>query len=192
MAGLTDKQELFCQEYLIDLNASQAAIRAGYSKNTSRQIASELLTKLNIQDRLAELSKDRRERLKVDADWVLARLVEEANADLSDLVEGDEGRVKPVHEWPEIWRKGLVAGIDVESLYEGRGEDREHVGNVTKLKLSDRVKRLELIGRHIDVGAFIEKKEVTGKDGEPLIPKDMGNSDLTRRLLAVVEGENNG
>mgnify|MGYP004707086033 CR=1 FL=1 len=59
--ALTDKQEMFCREYLIDLNAKQAATRAGYSDNTARKIGSENLTKPDIQNRIAELKAERNE-----------------------------------------------------------------------------------------------------------------------------------
>jgi phage terminase small subunit len=75
MEKLTDKQELFCKEYIIDLNGTQAAIRAGYSEKTARAIATENLAKPNIQDRITELRAEREERLKIDADWVLRQAV---------------------------------------------------------------------------------------------------------------------
>ncbi len=75
MAKLTDKQELFAREYLKDLNATQAAIRAGYSENTARKIGSENLTKPDIQDFIAELNKERLERVQIDADYVLRQAV---------------------------------------------------------------------------------------------------------------------
>jgi phage terminase small subunit len=71
MAKLTDKQEMFCREYIVDLNATQAAIRAGYSKKTANQVASQNLTKLNIQERVTGLMRERTERVEIDADWVL-------------------------------------------------------------------------------------------------------------------------
>jgi phage terminase small subunit len=74
MNELTDKQRRFCEEYLIDLNATQAAIRAGYSENSAKEIGCENLTKPNIQEVIAELKKDISEKLKVDAEWVVARL----------------------------------------------------------------------------------------------------------------------
>lgn len=75
MVKLTDKQEMFCKEYLIDLNATQAAIRAGYSEKTANEQGSQNLAKLSIQDRLAELKANREERLQIDADWVLSQAV---------------------------------------------------------------------------------------------------------------------
>lgn len=74
--ALTDKQEMFCREYLIDLNATQAAIRAGYSAKTANRTASENLSKPDIQNRIAELKAKRNEDVGIDADYVLRRLVE--------------------------------------------------------------------------------------------------------------------
>lgn len=159
--SLTAKQQRFVEEYLVDLNATQAAIRAGYSAATAQEQSSRLLSNVMVSDAVTALKAKRSERTRIDADWLLTRLADEVEADLSDLMD-DDGRLKPVHEWPAIWRKGLVAGIEVEDLWEGRGEAREHVGRLHKVKLSDRVKRLELIGKHIDVQAFKEKVEHSG------------------------------
>lgn len=68
---LTDKQQAFCEEYLIDLNGTQAAIRAGYSDKTANRIANQLLSKLDIQKAIQELKIGRSERTQTDYDWVL-------------------------------------------------------------------------------------------------------------------------
>ena len=101
---------------------------------------------------------------KVDAGWLLGRLVDEATADIADLYDG-EGRLKPVDEWPEVWRQGLIQGVEIEERFEGRGNAREQVGFVKKVRLSDRLKRLELIGKHIGVKAFEETVRVKGLEG---------------------------
>lgn len=75
MADLNAKQELFCQEYLIDLNATQAAIRAGYSVKTAKETGYENLTKPHIADRVAELKQERIKLVKIDAAWVLNQAV---------------------------------------------------------------------------------------------------------------------
>lgn len=156
--SLTPKQQLFVQEYLVDLNATQAAIRAGYSVRTARAVGSENLTKPDIAAAIAEAQTKRAQRTQIDADWLLTRLAEESTADVADLYD-EHGGLKPVKDWPLIWRQGLVAGLDVEEIrVEG-----VVVGSIRKLKLSDRIKRLELIGRHIDVGAFKDKVEHSGK-----------------------------
>jgi phage terminase small subunit len=169
---MTPKQAAFVREYLVDLNATQAAIRAGYSERTARKIGHENLTKPDIATAIAAAKAERSERTKVDADWLLLRLAEEADADVADIYD-EHGNLRPVIEWPMIWRKGLVAGV--ETVREKVGED-EH-GNpeyatVQKVKLSDRIKRLELIGKHIDVQAFKEKVEHTGAINITINPED--------------------
>ena len=74
--NLTAKQRLFCHEYLIDLNATQAAIRAGYSKKTAKEIGCENLTKPNILEFVNKAKEKRIEEVKVDANWVLQAAVE--------------------------------------------------------------------------------------------------------------------
>ena len=78
MTKLTDKQEMFCREYLVDLNATQAAIRAGYSEDTSRQMGSENLSKPYIQEYIQKLMDKRSEKVEVSANYVLESLVEVA------------------------------------------------------------------------------------------------------------------
>ena len=162
--SLTPKQQRFVEEYLVDLNGTQAAIRAGYSKNTANEQASQLLAKLNIQTAVVELKKARSARTKIDADWVLTRLGAEVEADLADLYN-EEGSLKPIHDWPLIWRQGLVSGVDVEQQYTA-GENGEQIpdGVITKIKLpADRsAKRMELIGKHVTVQAFKDKVQVEG------------------------------
>lgn len=92
---LTAKQEMFCKEYIIDLNATQAAIRSGYSKDTATEIGCENLTKPNIQERIAELSKDREERLEITADEVLkvihqTMIESQADSDRPNTYKGAE------------------------------------------------------------------------------------------------------
>ncbi|OCA53930.1 terminase small subunit [Photorhabdus namnaonensis] len=179
--ALTDKQEMFCREYLVDLNATQAAIRAGYSEKTANRIGSENLSKLDIQKRISELKSDRNEVVKVDAEYVLRRLVEIDKMDVLDIID-DDMSLKSVHEWPTTWRRYL-SGFDLAEMFEGRGDDREIVGILKKIKWPDKVKNLELLGKHVSVQAFREnvKTELTGKDGGP-IQIDLTDEQLDERL----------
>ncbi len=86
---LTNKQRVFVEEYLVDHNATQAAIRAGYSENTAQEIGSENLSKPIIKSAIADAMEARSERTLITADWVLTRLVEEATADVKDLYDED-------------------------------------------------------------------------------------------------------
>lgn len=75
MSKLTDKEDKFCNEYLIDLNQTQAAIRSGYSEKTARQKGSQLLTKVNIQDRIAELQEELQLKTEVTKEKVIKDLL---------------------------------------------------------------------------------------------------------------------
>lgn len=168
MAKLTDKQELFAREYLKDLNATQAAIRAGYSEKTAKAQGARLLTNVNLQNFISGLMSQRNEMVSIDSAYVLRRLVEIDQMDVLDIMT-DEMSLKPVSEWPASWRRYL-SGFDLAEMFEGRGDDREMVGILKKIKWPDKVKNLELLGRHVSVQAFKDnvKNEVTGADGGPV------------------------
>lgn len=169
---LTPKQEMFVLEYLKDLNATQAAIRAGYSQKTANEQGCQLLANLKVKAAIDAAMSAREERTKIDAAWLLERLAEEATADIADIYD-DDGNLLPVKQWPKIWRMGLVQGIEVEELFDGRGEGREHIGRVRKVRIDNRVKRLELIGKHIGVQAFEEKIKAS-VDGNVTITVNTG------------------
>ena len=160
--ALTDKQEMFCREYLIDLNATQAAIRAGYSDKTARASGCENLTKPDIQNRIAELKAERNEQVNVDASYVLKRLIEIDEMDVADILLAN-GELKAVRDWPRVWRTTL-SGMDVTELA------GDSAGLLKKIKWPDKVKNLELLGKHISVMAFKEQAshEHTGKSGGPI------------------------
>ena len=160
---LTAKQAAFVAEYLIDLNASAAARRAGYSERTAEQQGNRLLGNVKVSAAIAAGQAERAQRTQIDADWVLRRLAALADADLADLYEKD-GKLLPVSDWPDVWRKGLVAGVETEEIKLGG----EAIGQVRKLKIADRMKALELIGRHVTVGAWREKVEHSGPNGGPI------------------------
>lgn len=144
MAKLTDKQELFAREFIKDLNATQAAIRAGYSEKTARAIGCENLTKPDIQQRIAELNQERLERVQIDADYVLRQAVK-------------------LHE---------RCMQEVEPLTDRRGEEitDEQGRTVYGFDAKGAVASLKLIGDHISVQAFKQQTttEITGADGAPV------------------------
>ncbi|WP_336792455.1 terminase small subunit [Pantoea anthophila] len=160
--ALTDKQEMFCREYLIDLNATQAAIRAGYSKNSANEQGAQNLAKLSIAQRIIELKAERNERVEVDADYVLRRLVEIDEMDVLDILLAN-GELKPIKDWPKVWRTTL-SGMDVTEMA------GDAAGLLKKIKWPDKVKNLELLGKHVTVQAFKDnvKNELVGANGLPL------------------------
>lgn len=89
MGKLRKKQEKFCHEYLIDLNATQAAIRAGYSKHTAKEMGYEHLTKPHIQDFISELQAETRDRTLVTVDFVINGI-----KDIAEDGEQENNRLK--------------------------------------------------------------------------------------------------
>ena len=152
------KREMFCREYIKDLNGTQAAIRAGYSEKTANRIASELLTKPDVQARVMELQSVRVEEVRIDANYVLKRLIEIDEMDVADILD-DGGDFLPIRSWPKVWRTTL-SGLDIAIINSG---DTETI--LKKIKWPDKVKNLELLGKHIGVGAFTEKVDHTSSDG---------------------------
>lgn len=154
--ALTDKQDMFCREYLIDLNATQAAIRAGYSAKTANRIAAKLLSKVDIHNRIAELKSKRNEDVGIDADYVLRRLVEIDQMDVMDILN-DDGSLKAINLWPRSWRTTLT-GLDISTTIQNFDEESAET-ILKKIKWPDKVKNLELLGKHVRVQAFKEQVE---------------------------------
>ncbi|EJL5420792.1 TPA: terminase small subunit [Salmonella enterica] len=158
---LTAMQEAYAQEYTkCPENQTQAAINAGFSPNTAAVKASVMMRDERIQKRIAELMEERNKRLRVSADYVLLRLVEIDQMDVIDILN-DDMSIKPVSEWSKVWRQYLT-GFELADMFEGRGDEKELVGILKKIKWPDKVKNLELIGKHVDVNAFKERLEVSG------------------------------
>ena len=162
--ALNERQKDFAKQYLVDLNATKAAIRAGYNERSAYNQGARLMKNDEVLALIEELQQPRNEKLETDAEWVLRRLIEEANADIADLFD-DNGEVKPISEWPAVWRTGLIAGIDVDAIYDGTGKDRKVIGHTKRIKISDRIKRIEMIGKHTSINAFRERVAVE-PDGE--------------------------
>lgn len=136
---LTPKQEQFCQEYLIDLNGTQAAIRAGYSAKTGHEQAAQLLAKLSIQARIAELRQSQQERTQLNADWVIDRLRKIADFDIRSVCtySVESGwQFKPIAEWDE----SAFATITLQ------GVDKN--GN-PRIKAESKAVALESLAKHI-------------------------------------------
>lgn len=152
MAKLTPKQERFCEEYLIDLNATQSAIRAGYSVNTANRIASELLSKLDIQEKIAELKAERSKRTEITQDRVIKELAAMAFAKATDYarVEGGLVFITPTAELTPTQQAAIV------------GIKQTQAGIEIKLA-KDRA--LEMLGRHL--GMFNDKLELSGAVANP-------------------------
>ncbi len=183
MAKLTDKQELFAREYLKDLNATQAAIRAGYSEKTAKEVGYENLTKPHVLELVAELKAQRVEQTGIDAAYVLRRLTEIDQMDVLDILLAN-GELKPIKDWPKVWRTTL-SGMDVVEM-----ASADSASLLKKIKWPDKVKNLELLGKHVNVQAFREQTatEITGANGGPVRYADMSEELLEEKLKELGNG----
>lgn len=153
---LTDKQEAFCREYLVDLNATQAAIRAGYGAKYANRTATQLLANAAVKQRIDELKGERNQRTEINADYVLRRLAAIDQMDVLDILN-DDGGLKPISEWPPVWRTSISA-MDIESRTLNFDETTTEF-ILKKIKWPDKVKNLSLLGKHVNVNAFKEVHE---------------------------------
>lgn len=167
------KPRLFCEHYINDsaLNGALAARKAGYSEKSSNDAAWRLLREPVCMAYIEKLKKERRIRLQVDADYVLQRLYDMDQMDIIDILN-DDMTLKPLSTWPKVWRQALN-GFELAELFEGQGDVRAMMGVLKKIKWVDRLKNLELLGKHVEVGAFAER----------VIEEDAGS--LADRLAAA-------
>ncbi|MBQ1766110.1 MAG: terminase small subunit [Aquincola sp.] len=152
--GLTDKQTAFCREYLVDLNATAAARRAGYAEKRARDTASDLMAMPKIQAAIADLMRERETRTNITADRVLQELGRLAFFDIRKLYDA-EGMPIPLTQLDEDTARAVI-GIDRVLV----GNDVVGVGEVLKMKLADKKGALELLGRHL--GIFNDKLKIDG------------------------------
>lgn len=129
---LSEKHLRFCQEYVIDLNATQSAIRAGYSKKTARSIGQRLLTNVDIQNLISKLQNDIQERNKITIDECVQRLTSMARFDISDIYD-DNGCLKKISEMPKEARMA-IEGIETQEF---KINDND-LSIVKKIKISSR------------------------------------------------------
>jgi phage terminase small subunit len=155
MDELTNKQKAFCEEYLIDFNGTQAAIRAGYSEKTARQQAEQLLSKLDIQQCVKKLQQDRSKRTEVTQDRVLLEIARLAFNDPRKAFD-EYGELLPVQQWPDE----VAAAISSIKVTEMKSGDDEVVTQLKEVKFWDKGKQIELAAKHL--GMFTDKLHVTG------------------------------
>jgi len=161
-----ERQERFIDEYLIDFNASRAAIAAGYSKKTARSQGQRLLTRADIASKIDAKKAEKLIRLEITADRVLQELAKLAFYDPADLFE-DDGSLKQIKDLDGNTRMAL-AGLEVTELFEGKDEpdgpqQKTVYGLLKKIKLADKGQNLERLGRYFKL--FTDKIESRFPDG---------------------------
>lgn len=147
---MTDAQKRFCNEYLIDLNATRA-YKVAYPNckkdETARANSSRLLTIANIQEYISEKQKEIEKRTEVTQDMVINELAKIAFLDIRKLYT-ENGRLKNVVDIDDD-TVGAISSLETLEEYDGYGDDREKIGDTQKVKLLDKTKALELLGRHL-------------------------------------------
>ena len=150
--GLTPKQQRFIEEYLVDLNATQAAIRAGYKAKTARQAGAENLTKPDIREEIRKRRKAQRKRTRITADKVLRELACIAFSDLRDFASwGPAGFVLKDSTRLPFGKSRCVAHVAQSRTANG--------GESIRFKLHDKVKALKLLGEHLGLWGKVDEQE---------------------------------
>ena len=165
---MTKKQKRFVEEYLIDLNATQAAIRAGYSPDSAKEIGSENLTKPNIAKAVDQAIAERSKRTGVNADRVVRELAKIAFVNAGEVVDFDTALLMDKISDDDM---AAIQSVKVKTF----GED----GIEREVKLADKLKALELLGKHL--GLFKDKVEINGN-----VKADMSS---LSSILKEIKGE---
>ena len=156
---LTYKQQCFCEEYLIDLNATQAAIRAGYSAKSASNISSELLAKEAITENINRAMAIRSRRTGVNADRVIQELAKVAFLNPTDLVDFNRAMLLADVSSSDT---AAIASVKVKEV---SGDDIDSIER--EIKFCDKLKALELLGKHL--GMFTDNIHLTGDVGVEII-----------------------
>lgn len=143
---MSPKQKRFCQEYVIDLNGAQAAIRAGYSKKTARTQANQILTKLDIKSYIAELQNAREKETGISGFKIVRELARLAFVDLRKLYD-DQGNLKPIQDLDNETAAAL-SGVDLEIYVK---EGKPGIITTKKVRIHDKTRALEILTKHVDL-----------------------------------------
>jgi phage terminase small subunit len=160
---MTLKQDRFVAEYLANgLNATQAAVAAGYSERTAQQQGSRLLLNAEVAAAVSGKTAQLMDKLEITADMVLQEIGKLAFFDPIHLLDSD-GSVKQIHEI-EARHRVSIAGFEVCELFEGSGEQKHAFGLMKKVKLVDKTRNLDMLCRYFkmykedkDDGPDVEK-----------------------------------
>lgn len=172
---LTDKQERFCLEYVIDFNATQAAIKAGYSENTAQEIGSQNLSKLLVQQRLKELQEKTIQKLDITHTDLLKQLRNWAYSDITETIELSASEIK---ELPLAVRQLITKYKRTKRTFEGGAEETVELHFVSKEKA------VEMIAKHI---GFFEADNDQKKTEVNVDVSGMSTEELIKRSKALKE-----
>lgn len=165
MAKLTPKQQRFVEEYLIDLNATQAAIRAGYSPKTAKDIGCENLAKPNIRACIDKAMAERSKRTGINADRVLQELARIGFVNPKDVINFNKASVEANASEDDL---AAIQSVKVKIMQSENGDMVER-----EVRLNDKLKALELMGKHL--GMFKDNVNINA------------NLNSTKKLDSILE-----
>lgn len=158
MDELSELEAAFCEQYIVDLNGAAAARRAGYSPAAAKEIGYRLLTRAHVRAEVDRLKTERSESTRIKAEDVIRELAKISHSNMMNYVRKVPGGYAVVDlEHVDHDLGAAISEMTVESYVEGRGEDGQEVRRV-KIKLSDKLRALEMLGRHLAL--FTDKAEV--------------------------------
>ena len=149
---MTDKQARFCEEYMVDLNATQAAIRAGYSENGAENEGYRLLRNDEVKLRIDQLKAERSARLRISTDYVVKLLMDVAETRVEDVAEIDEAgqiKYKPFSEWPDRAHTAVMGIEEDRIIKESADGSQVTVHDKIKIKTMNKDRSIENLGRHL-------------------------------------------
>ena len=153
---LTPRQRRFVVEYGIDLNATRAAVRAGYKKNNPDVVGPRLLEHAGIKEAIAEMERRKFEKLGLNAQKILSAIARKAFSNIFDYVRIEEGELIPDFSTMTRDQAEAIQEFSVDSTG-GTGDGERKVYLRTKFKMADQLRALELLGRHLKL--FTDKTE---------------------------------
>lgn len=172
---LNERQRRFANEFLVDLNGTQAAIRAGYSADSARESAAENLARPAVRQLVDKTLTARAEKTQIQAERVLLETARMALVDIGQAFD-ENGVLLPLCDMPEDVRRS-ISYIEVEELWEGKGEDRVQIGVLKRVKFWDKPKAVELLGKHLRL--FSDRVEVA--------VESISDEDRAARLVELIE-----
>ena len=164
--ALTPKQKRFVAEYLLDLNATAAAKRAGYSEKTACEQAARLLANVKVQTAVQEAEQARQERTEITQDMVLREMSKLAFFDIRKMFDKN-GKPLDISALDADTAAALV-GLDVQDVTDNDGN---YIGFVKKYKMADKIRALELLGKHLGAWEPRDKQQTAVEDLTALAEK---------------------
>ncbi len=176
--GLHQRRTRFVKEYILDQNATRAAIAAGYSENGAGVTGSRLLTDVKIRQEINKKNEELNKKYDLSADRIKQEIARLCYYDPHAFFKAD-GTPKAISEIDEDSRRAMV-GFETAELFEGNGEKRDLAGYIKKFKLADKGRALELAARVQKL--LVERVEVTA--GDELVKRLMAGRTRLRKKIA--------